>query len=91
MENSGRRHLYEERILMDKKLKAIIYNLKPRDEYSTDIIEGRQCQYVFGGKDQADQFYCGHRTVATGVPYCEEHYALCYRGTAAKKKLKQLI
>ena len=75
---------------MDKKLRQIIHNLRPRDEYSTDIIEGRQCQYVFGGRDQEDQFYCGRKTVAHGKPYCEEHYALCYRGTAAKKKLKEL-
>ena len=60
---------------MDAKLKKIIYNLRPRDEYSTDIIEGRQCQYVFGGSDQEDQFYCGRKTVKSGSPYCEEHYA----------------
>ena len=76
---------------MDAKLKKIIFNVKPRDAYSTDLIEGRQCQYVFGGPEQSDQFYCGHRTVKTGVPYCEEHYALCYRGTRAKRTLKELL
>ena len=77
--------------MMDAKLKNIIFNLRPRDEYSTDIIEGRQCQYVFGGSDQEDQFYCGHKTVKSGSPYCEEHYALCYRGTRAKRTLKELL
>ena len=75
---------------LDKKLKQIIYNVRDRDEHSVDLIEGRQCQYVFGGPEQADWFYCGHRTVK-GAVYCEEHYALCYRGTAAKKKLKELL
>ena len=76
---------------LDKKLKQIIYNVRPRDEHSTDLVEGRQCQYVFGGPEQADWFYCGHRTIKSGSPYCEEHYALCYRGTAAKKNLKELL
>ena len=75
---------------IDKKLKQIINNVKPRDAHSTDLIEGRQCQYVFGGPDQADWFHCGHETVGREV-YCEEHFELCYRGTKAKQKLKELL
>ena len=70
---------------MDAKLKKIIYNLRPRDEYSTDIIEGRQCQYVFGGSDQEDQFYCGRKTVKSGSPYCEE-FPLSYPSPLRREK-----
>ena len=75
---------------MDHKLKAIIENAQPRDSYSVRIPESRsQCHYVFGGPEQSDWFHCGHPSLK-GAVYCESHYALCYRGTAAKKKLKEL-
>ena len=81
---------------IDKKLKAIIYNVKERDAHSVGVkddgeyLERGQCQYVFGGPDQSDWFHCGHETVGREV-YCEEHFELCYRGKQAKKKLKELL
>ena len=81
---------------IDKKLREIIYNVKERDAHSVGVKDGEylergQCQYVFGGPEQSDWFYCGHKTIKAGTPYCEEHYALCYRGTKAKKNLKELL
>ena len=75
---------------MDHKLKAIIENAQPRDSYSVRIPESRsQCHYVFGGPEQSDWFHCGHPSLRASV-YCESHYALCYRGTQAKRTLKAL-
>ena len=68
---------------MNNKLKSIIYNVRPRDEASMGVMDrgavmkSRQCEYVLGGSDQADWFYCGHPTHERSV-YCAEHHALCY-------------
>ena len=80
---------------IDKKLREIIYNVKERDAHSVGVKDGEylergQCQYTFGGPDQADWFHCGHETVGREV-YCEEHFELCYRGKKAKQKLKELL
>ena len=67
---------------LDAKLKAIIYNVQPRDHFSQgvkdDLQEGRAgCEYVVGGPDQSDWFYCGHPRQDHSV-YCEHHHSLCY-------------
>ena len=68
---------------MNNKLKSIIYNARPRDEASMGVMDrgavmkSRQCEYVLGGSDQADWFYCGQPTHERSV-YCAEHHALCY-------------
>ena len=76
---------------MNNKLKSIIYNVRPRDEASMGVMDrgavmkSRQCEYVLGGSDQADWFYCGHPTHERSV-YCAEHHALCY--TRRRRKVK---
>ncbi len=75
---------------MNNKLKAIIYNTKPRDDYSLGVYDHTQsptksCEYIFGGLDQPDWFYCGHPTHERSV-YCAEHHALCY--TRKRRKVK---
>ena len=62
---------------MDNKLKAIIYNVQPRDSHSVSIPSGRQCEYVLGGPEQSDWFHCGHPKL-TASSYCADHHALCY-------------
>ena len=68
---------------MNNKLKSIIYNVRPRDEASMGVMDrgavmkSRQCEYVLGGSDQDDWFYCGHPTHERSV-YCAEHHALCH-------------
>ena len=75
---------------MDLKLKAIIENVQPSDSHSVGIPERRsQCHYVLGGPEQSDWFHCGHPSLK-GAVYCESHYALCYRGTAATRTLRAL-
>ena len=67
---------------LDAKLKAIIYNVQPRDDWSQGVMEpapeGKAgCEYVVGGPDQEDWFYCGHPKQDRSV-YCEHHHSLCY-------------
>ena len=76
--------------MLNAKLKAIIYNVQARDEYSVDLPGYNQCQWVYGGPEQADHFHCGHPvyTKHNGMKsvYCAEHHALCYK-TKRKKKV----
>ena len=68
---------------LSNKLDAIINNVRPRDEASLGVMgrhagmKSTHCEYVLGGSDQADWFYCGHPTHERSV-YCAEHHALCY-------------
>ena len=75
--------------MLNSKLKAIIYNVQARDEYSVDLPGFNQCQFVYGGPEQSDWFHCGHTctTTHTGLKsvYCAEHHALCYK---VKRKSK---
>ena len=52
------------------------------DDWSQGVMEpspeGKAgCEYVVGGPDQADWFYCGHPRQDRSV-YCENHHSLCY-------------
>ena len=75
---------------LNTKLKSIIYNVQARDEYSVDLPDYGQCQYVYGGPEQEDHFHCGHPVgyKSTGIKssYCQTHHDLCYRPRRAKKK-----
>ena len=75
--------------MLNSKLKAIIYNVQARDEYSVDLPSYGQCQYVYGGPEQEDHSHCGHPvyTKSNGMKsaYCAEHHALCYK---TKRKVK---
>ena len=98
MAGRGQCDLLEEGDIMarlPKKLREIIYNTRPRDEYSIGVYDPvptgpRSCEYVFGGLGQADWFYCGRplarRVDGTRSVYCEEHHELCYRGKSRKVK-----
>ena len=76
--------------MLNSKLKAIIYNVQARDEYSVDLPSRGECQWVYGGPEQEDHFHCGHPVTvrANGLKsvYCAEHHALCYK-TKRKKKV----
>ena len=69
--------------MLNAKLKAIIYNVQARDEYSVDLPSYGQFQYVYGGPEQSDHFHCGHpvttRNNGLKSAYCAEHHALCYK------------
>ena len=69
--------------MLNAKLKAIIYNVQARDEYSVDLPSYGQCQYVYGGPEQEDHFHCGlpvtTRNNGLKSAYCAEHHALCYK------------
>ena len=75
---------------LNTKLKSIIYNVQARDEYSVDMPGYGQCQYVYGGPEQADWFHCGHpvgvRSSGSKSVYCQTHHDVCYRPRRAKKK-----
>ena len=75
--------------MLNNKLKQMIYNVQPRDSHSVDLPGFNQCQWVYGGPEQADWFHCGHActTKHTGLKsvYCAEHHALCYK---TKRKSK---
>ena len=76
--------------MLNTKLKAIIYNVQARDEYSVDMPSRGECQYVYGGPEQSDHFHCGHpvtvRNNGQKSVYCAEHHALCYK-TRRKSKV----
>ena len=75
--------------MLNSKLKAIIYNVQARDEYSVDLPSRGECQWVYGGPEQADHFHCGHpvtvRANGQKSAYCAHHHALCYQ---TKRKTK---
>ena len=69
--------------MLNSKLKAIIYNVQARDEYSVHLPSYDQCPYEYGGPEQSDHFHCGHpvttRNNGLKSAYCAEHHALCYK------------
>ena len=75
---------------LNTKLKDIIYNVQARDEYSVDMPGYGQCQYVYGGPEQADWFHSGHpvgvKSTGAKSVYCQTHHDVCYRPRRAKKK-----
>ena len=76
--------------MLNAKLKAIIYNVQARDEYSVDLPSRGECQWVYGGPEQSDHFHCGHpvtvRANGQKSVYCAQHHALCYK-TARESKV----
>ena len=63
---------------LDAKLRAIIYNVQPRDDWSQGVMEpspeGKAgCEYVVGGPDQADKV---KYRIRTGPKIGEERFLL---------------
>ena len=71
-----------ETIKPTSKLGRIIFNDRPRDEYSQDLPNGA-CEYIYGDPLE-DHHYCGKPI--SGRRYCAEHYAMCY-STRRKTRL----
>ncbi|MCD8498131.1 MAG: GcrA family cell cycle regulator [Alphaproteobacteria bacterium] len=50
-------------------------------------LTARQCRWPEGDPKEAGFGFCGH-TIATGLPYCEEHARMAYQAASRNRILK---